>query len=90
MQELPDVEVLRRYVDASSLHRPVADVMVREQLVEDTSPQTIRDHLRSAEVTETRRHGKHLFLHIDDNAWLLTIRSGSTEGMRRIRMGISG
>lgn len=70
MPELPDVEVHRRYVDATSLHRTIADVFLREELVEDVAPQTIRDHLRGSRLTGTRRHGKHLFLHSSDGGWL--------------------
>lgn len=70
MPELPDVEVLRQYADTHALHRRIDDVMLREQLVEDTSPQTIRDHLRGSELTEARRHGKHLFLRSSDDGWL--------------------
>lgn len=69
MPELPDVEVLRRYVDATSLHRRIEDLMVRQDLVEG-SPQTLRRHLREAELEETRRHGKHLFVRASDEGWL--------------------
>lgn len=69
MPELPDVEVYRRYVDATSLHRTISDVFLREQLVQETSPQTIRTHLRGAELDSTRRHGKHLFIYAGEG-WL--------------------
>ncbi|MGA7273022.1 MAG: DNA-formamidopyrimidine glycosylase family protein [Acidimicrobiia bacterium] len=70
MPELPDVQVFKELVDATSLHRRVENLMLRQELVEETDPQTIRDHLRGSHLTETRRHGKHLFVHIDDNGWL--------------------
>ena len=70
MPELPDVEVFKRYLDSTSLHREIDDVFLREQLVEDVSPQRIRDGLRSASLSETRRHGKHLFVRADDDGWL--------------------
>lgn len=70
MPELPDVEVFKRYLDSTSLHREIADVLLREQLVEDVSPQRIRDGLRSARLSETRRHGKHLFARAGDDGWL--------------------
>lgn len=70
MPELPDVEVFKRYVDSTSLHREIADVLLRERLVEDVSPQRIRDGLRSARLSETRRHGKHLFARAGDDGWL--------------------
>jgi formamidopyrimidine-DNA glycosylase len=84
MPELPDVEVLSRYVDATSLHRRIDDVHLGERLVTDVSPQTLREHLRGAELEETRRHGKHLFVRVDDDGWLRlhfgmtgTLRAGS-------------
>jgi formamidopyrimidine-DNA glycosylase len=60
--ELPDVELLDRDVDVSSLHRRVDDVFLGSGLVEDASG-TIRRHLRRSELDETGRHGRHLFLH---------------------------
>lgn len=56
-------------MDATSLHRAVEEVFLREQLVEATNPQTIRDHLMGNELDSTRRHGKHLFVHAGDG-WL--------------------
>lgn len=70
MPELPDVQVFKELVDATSLHRRVEDLMLREELVEGTDPQTIRDHLRGSELSETRRHGKHLFVNVDEDGWL--------------------
>lgn len=70
MPELPDVEVFERYADATSLHVEIEDVWLSEQLVTDTDPQRIRDGLRGASLTETRRHGKHLFLRAGDDGWL--------------------
>lgn len=70
MPELPDVQVFKELVDATSLHRRVTDLMLRQELVEGTNPQTIRDHLRGSELSETRRHGKHLFVHVDGDGWL--------------------
>lgn len=69
MPELPDVEVLRRYVDRTSLHRRIDDLLVRRQLAEG-SPQTVRRHLRGAQLEGTRRHGKHLFVRSSDGGWL--------------------
>lgn len=70
MPELPDVEVLRRYVEATSLHRRIEDLLLRENLVEGVTPQTIRNHLRGSRLDDTRRHGKHLFLHSSQDGWL--------------------
>lgn len=70
MPELPDIQVLKELVDATSLHRPIEDVMLREEMVEEVSPQKIRDRLRGAALAGTDRHGKHLFLRAGDRGWL--------------------
>ena len=70
MPELPDVEVFKRYVDSTSLHRPITEVSVRSEIVEGTTPQTIRDKASGRELVATRRHGKHLFLALSDAGWL--------------------
>jgi len=70
MPELPDVQVFKELVDATSLHQRIEDVMLREEMVEESSPQKIRDRMRGAELEETRRHGKHLFLKSADDGWL--------------------
>lgn len=70
MPELPDVQVFKELADATSLHRRIEDVMLREEMVEESSPQRIRDRLRGGELEETRRHGKHLFLRSGDDGWL--------------------
>lgn len=70
MPELPDVQVLKDLVDATSLRQPIEDVMLHEEMVEGAPPQDIRDGLRGAELAETDRHGKHLFLRAGDRGWL--------------------
>lgn len=62
MPELPDVQVFKEYLDATSLHRPVESVSVQaERVLDDVSPSTIRRALRGRALTASRRHGKHLF-----------------------------
>ncbi len=80
MPELPDVELFKRYVDATSLHRDVEDVFLRSELVDDVSTGTIRRHLLGSRLEETRRHGKHLFVHSSGGGWLRS--RGSTTSTR--------
>ncbi|MBD3307187.1 Fpg/Nei family DNA glycosylase [candidate division KSB3 bacterium] len=71
MPELPDVEVLKQYVDATSLHQPITGVDVRaEAILEDTSPEKLSSVLHGSSLEQTARHGKHLFIHVDDEPWL--------------------
>lgn len=91
MPELPDVQVFKEYLDATSLHQRVGHVYVSaDGLLEDVSASTLRRHLEGRELESTRRHGKHLFVDADGGGWLrlhfgMTGRpgywkDGSTEG----------
>jgi formamidopyrimidine-DNA glycosylase len=71
MPEIPDVEIYKRYIDATSLHRRVARAMVRDTRLLECSPSTLRRHLQGHRLTETRRHGKYLFAHLEHGPWLL-------------------
>lgn len=71
MPELPDVEVERRYLQSTALHRPVAEVHVdRERILDGTTPQALGRRLNGRRFQEARRHGKHLFVGTDDESWL--------------------
>jgi formamidopyrimidine-DNA glycosylase len=79
MPEIPDVEISKRYIDATSLHRRVARAMVRDTRLLECSPSTLRRHLQGHRLTETRRHGKYLFAHLEHGPWLL-LHFGMTGG----------
>lgn len=71
MPELPDVEVLRRYVEATSLDRPIVHVDVPSpELLRTVSKRDLMRQLTGRRFTSTRRHGKHLFVGTDGDAWL--------------------
>ena len=71
MPELPDVEILKQYWDATSLHKEVKDVRVNDSLIlEDMDEEGMKDALLENEFDSTRRHGKHLFVEIDSSRWL--------------------
>ena len=63
MPELPDVEVFRRTVARSALHRAVTGVQVRDTQVLDgvTGPEFERE-LTGSKLTTTVRYGKHLYV----------------------------
>lgn len=72
MPELPDVEVFKQYLDATSLHQRIADVDVRaERLLWDVSPQRLKDTLQGRSFEATRRHGKYLFVELSGDGWLM-------------------
>ncbi|MBN1455113.1 MAG: hypothetical protein JW945_02520 [Methanomicrobia archaeon] len=71
MPELPDVEMFKRYLDATGLHQTLAETEVfEERVLEEVSPGDIKSALSARQFTETHRHGKYLFAHLDDARWL--------------------
>lgn len=72
MPELPDVEVYKRYVDSTSLKQKVTRVQaLAPKLLDGMSPQTLGRHLKGAAFTQTRRHGKYLFIRAGRAGWLI-------------------
>src|SRR5215470_5797239 len=71
MPELPDVEIFKRYFDATSLHQRIDDVDVRNAyILKETSAQELARRLKGRRFESSRRHGKHLFARADDEIWL--------------------
>lgn len=71
MPELPDVETFRRYMDSTSLHQAIERVQVKSRkILGNVSARKLKAGLRGHEFESTRRHGKQLLVHLDDNAWL--------------------
>ena len=82
MPELPDVEVQRRYLQSTALHKRIADAAVRDDnLLDGTSGTEIREALTGASLEETRRHGKHLFVRLSTDRWL-ALHFGMTGRLR--------
>lgn len=70
MPELPDVEVFRRYLDATGLHQPIDRVAVDEaRVVAQATPEELAAFLRGKPFERTYRRGKHLFAALD-GGWL--------------------
>jgi formamidopyrimidine-DNA glycosylase len=71
MPELPEVEIFKRYLDATSLNQRICDVDVRNTyILKETSAQQLRRGLKGRHFKSTRRHGKHLLVRIDGELWL--------------------
>ncbi len=82
MPELPDVEMLKRSFDATSLHRPIAEVDVRsDAIVERGSAGELAGGLRGRSFEATRRHGKRLFAALDEGG-ALALHFGMTGSLR--------
>jgi hypothetical protein len=66
MPELPDVEVFRRTLAHSSLHRRITAVEVADtQVLDDVSAAGLEGELTGSRLTGTSRHGKHLYVRRD-------------------------
>lgn len=88
MPELPDVEYLREYAEATSLHREIArSSLDEERLLTDTSRQLLARRLKGDAFTAARRHGKHLFLTLKDSGGALMLHFGMTGTLRAYEVG---
>lgn len=72
MPELPDVEVFKQYLDATSLHKEIDRVEVYStQVLEGISAKKLRRRLEGHTFEFSRRHGKYLFVRLNDSNWLV-------------------
>jgi formamidopyrimidine-DNA glycosylase len=72
LPELPDVAVLKRYVDATSLHQQIEAVEVHsQQMLEGLDGGQLQDRLVGRSFASARRHGKYLFVELDRAGWLV-------------------
>lgn len=79
MPELPDVEVFRQYIDATSLHKKVIAVDVSSSDVTATTPiHEIKERVTGKAFAKTSRHGKYLFVSLNDGKTRMVIHFGMT------------
>ena len=82
MPELPEVETFKRYLDATSLHQRITDVNVLSRyLLKDVSAPKLAHQLKGRRFESSKRHGKHLFVRIDEELWL-RLHFGMTGSLR--------
>jgi formamidopyrimidine-DNA glycosylase len=66
MPELPDVEVFRRYLESTVLHKRIRTVEVySHRILEGVSGKRLKSTLEGAALENTARHGKYLFARLD-------------------------
>ncbi|MGD8605110.1 MAG: DNA-formamidopyrimidine glycosylase family protein [Anaerolineales bacterium] len=71
MPELPDVDVYRRYLNATALHQNIQKVEIESaRLIEGQSMSDFANRLKGHAMVETSRHGKYLFARLDGGGWL--------------------
>ncbi len=79
MPELPDVEVFKRYVNSTSLHQKIESVEVRnDKVLGGVSTRKLQSALEGRRFESTRRHGKNLFVGLDDGGGWLLMHFGMT------------
>lgn len=72
MPELPDVEVFKKYLNATSLHKKITNVNLRDSsLLGGISSGGLSRKLNNQEFVSARRHGKYLFAKTDNQASLI-------------------
>src|SRR5215813_4149183 len=71
MPELPEVEIFKRYLDKTSLHQRINAVDVRNPyILKGISARELARRLKGRRFESSRRHGKHLFVHVGNELWL--------------------
>jgi formamidopyrimidine-DNA glycosylase len=82
MPELPDVEVFKRYLNATSLHQTIRDVEVEDRrILHRLSAQRLKRSLIGHKFQSSSRHGKYVFVQLD-NAHLVYFHFGMTGGLK--------
>ncbi len=72
MPELPDVEVFKQYFDVTALHKEIRKVEVYPaQVLKGITEKELKLNHQGRRFTGSRRHGKYLFVHVDDDSCLV-------------------
>jgi len=72
MPELPSVEIFKRYFNSTSLKQEILSVDIRNpEILINVSPKELENRLISREFTGSRRYGKYLFSHLDNDYFLI-------------------
>ena len=78
MPELPEVEMARRYLQATSLHRTILSARILdERILSGVTASRLEQALAGRQFDCALRHGKRLFLKLQDDLWL-TLHLGLT------------
>ncbi|MFP4377597.1 MAG: Fpg/Nei family DNA glycosylase [Spirochaetales bacterium] len=68
MPELPDVAIQKQYLDATALHAPIVDVIVKsKKIIKGVSARRFRSALVGAEFASSSTYGKYLFVALENN-----------------------
>jgi len=87
MPELPDVEVYRRYLSATSLHQRIEHVHAESpELLKGTSPQGLGRLLHGQAFEAANRHGKYLLAELSNGRYLV-LHFGMSGGLWYFQSG---
>lgn len=79
MPELPDVQVFKEYLDATSLHQRIEAVELdASRVLKGVSARALTVRLKGHELESARRHGKHLFAQVSGGKGWLRLHFGMT------------
>jgi formamidopyrimidine-DNA glycosylase len=71
MPELPEVEMARRYLEATALHQTIQAAEVKNgRILAKVSAKNLEEALAGKQFRCASRHGKRLFLNLHDSLWL--------------------
>lgn len=89
MPELPDAVVYRRRLDRGALDREITDTTVVDPLILDDGlePSRFNDILAGRQLTETHRHGKHVFARYGNDTGWLALHFGMTGAVQIVENG---
>jgi len=72
MPELPDVEIFKQYLDATSLHKNIEKVRIlAPEMVKNITAQKLKAAMEGHVFESTRRHGKYLFVILENSPSLV-------------------
>ena len=78
MPELPEVEIRRQYLEATSLQQPIVAVLVEDTKLLTTDYITLQHQLTDRQFVSTERIGKNLFIYTDQKDVILRMHFGMT------------
>lgn len=78
MPELPEVEMRRLYLEATSLDQPIESINVEDEKLLTTDFTTFQESLHNRRFLGTKRVGKNLFIYTDDTSVIVRMHFGMT------------
>lgn len=72
MPELPEVESFGRYLKKTSLNKKIKEVEINSpEILQNIDVNDLKDNLEGSRFVNTKRHGKYLFVLLDNDLWLI-------------------